>query len=167
MRRFNDHLRQCFAKIVRSTGVKKRNTEVNDTKVEAKVDAKVHDEAGAKINTEFTCHTCCQSLKAAPKHKLSVAAKKGWNYRPDTEFPWRLEQVVEEEENWRGTWVLEVKDLQAMDWGTACVSKANGTGGQYQRQPTRHLPFVPDRDGYRETLAAGGQDDLMVQLGKR
>ncbi|KAH9228744.1 hypothetical protein K456DRAFT_1753397 [Colletotrichum gloeosporioides 23] len=54
-----------------------------------------------------------------------LGAKKGWVYRPNYEFPWRLAQVVEEEENWRGTWVLDVKDLQAMEWGTTRVPKAD------------------------------------------
>ncbi|KAK1996294.1 hypothetical protein LX36DRAFT_546925, partial [Colletotrichum falcatum] len=112
MRRFNDHLRQRFAKLFRIIGV-------------TKVDAKVGEEVDAKTNPESDCCTCRQSPKAALKHKSTVAAKKGWKYRQNTEFPWRLEQVVEEEENWRGTWVLEVKDLQAMEWVTNRVPKAD------------------------------------------
>ncbi|OHE92591.1 hypothetical protein CORC01_12102 [Colletotrichum orchidophilum] len=161
MGRFNDLAKRYLAVLVRITGVKKENPEHN-TKVDTKIDA--------KVDTKVDCCTCCHGLEAhtAPKHKSTVAAKKGWEYRPNTEFPWRLEQVVEKEENWRGTWVLEVKDLRAMDWGTTRVPKADGDGrgGRYQRQPTRHLPFPADGDGYRETLT-GGQDDLMVQLGKR
>jgi hypothetical protein len=94
------------------------------------------------------------------------ASKREWKFQQGAEFPWRLEQVVEEEENWRGTWVLEVKDLQAMDWGTVQAGKQNGHGGKYSRQPTRQLPFPVDGSPYLSTLN-GGQDDLMVQLGKR
>ncbi|KAK6226764.1 hypothetical protein QIS74_00319 [Colletotrichum tabaci] len=152
MGRFNERARRYLAVLVRITGIKKEKPK-HDTEVDTKVD----------------CCTCCHGLQAhtAPEHKSTVAAKKGWEYRPNAEFPWRFKQVVEREENWRGTWVLEVKDLQAMDWGTTRVSKADSDRrvGRYQRQPTRHLPFPVDGDGYRETLI-GGQDDLMVQLGR-
>ncbi|GKT60783.1 hypothetical protein ColTof4_00902 [Colletotrichum tofieldiae] len=146
MERFNNRIRQYLAALIRITSVKREKPKHN------------------------TNDDCCSQAYTAPEHK-STAAKKGWEYCPNAEFPWRLEQVVDKEENWRGTWVLEVKDLQAMDWGTICVPKAkadgNRQGGRYQRQPTRHLPFLADGgDSYRETLP-GGQDDLMVQLGKR
>ncbi|GKT46075.1 uncharacterized protein ColSpa_06256 [Colletotrichum spaethianum] len=157
MGRFNDRARQYLAVLVRIIGVKKEKPK-HDAEVDTKVDAKVD------------CCTCCHGFEAhtAPEHESTVVAKKGWKYRPNAEVPWRLEQVVEKEENWRGTWVLEVKDLRMMDWGTTRVPKAdrNRRGGRYHRQPTRHLLFPADGDEYRETLT-GGQDDLLVQLGKR
>jgi hypothetical protein len=33
--------------------------------------------------------------------------------------------VVQEKENWGRTWVLEVKDLQAIEWRTTLVPKEN------------------------------------------
>ncbi|KAK2017189.1 hypothetical protein LZ32DRAFT_600801 [Colletotrichum eremochloae] len=160
MVQFNDRTGKYLAVLFRTIGFKKEKPKY-DTKV---------DEVEAKVNIKVDCCICCHDLEAhtAPEHSSTVAAKKGWEYRPNAEFPWRLEQVVEKEENWRGTWVLEVKDLQAMDWGTTRVPKADGNrrGGRYQRHPTRHLPFPDDGDRYRETLP-GGQDDLMMQLGKR
>ncbi|KAF9871921.1 hypothetical protein CkaCkLH20_10553 [Colletotrichum karsti] len=165
MGRFSDCVREYLAVLVDITGLKKEKPEDDiemDTKVETKVDAKVNTNVGCST------HSHSPETRPAPDHKPPAAAQEGWKHRPNAEFPWRLEQVVEEEENWRGTWVLEVKDMRAMDWGTAHVPKADGDGrgGRHQRQPTRHLPFPVDGNGYRETLT-GGQDDLMVQLGKR
>jgi len=76
--------------------------------------------------------------------------------------------VVQEESNWRGTWILEVKDLQGVDWETELVPKEGGRGGKYQRRPTKHLPFMPETQ-QRDSIvfSDGGQDDLMVWLGKR
>lgn len=163
MKRLKDRARQYFASVfARITAAKGENPD-HTTKVDAEVD------------TNIKSCTCRQDLEphtepnpeptAAPKKKGK--GKEGWKFRPEAEFPWRLEQVVDGEENWRGTWVLEVKDLRAMDWGTERVPKGDGKGrgGRYQRQPTRHMPFPVGGDGRRETLA-GGQDDLMVYLGK-
>ncbi|KAF5516253.1 hypothetical protein CGCS363_v001694 [Colletotrichum siamense] len=170
--------KKCLAVLGRIIGIKKEKPEHDtdllvdtevlvDTKAEIKFDAEID----AKVNTKVACCTCtCHRSEdhTAPKHKSTLGAKKGWVYRPNYEFPWRLAQVVEEEENWRGTWVLDVKDLRAMDWGTTHVPKADGKGrgGRYERQPTRHMPFPVDGAGHRETLV-GGQDDLMVMLGRR
>ncbi|KAK4456827.1 hypothetical protein QBC42DRAFT_157953, partial [Cladorrhinum samala] len=91
------------------------------------------------------------------------------------EFPWRLEQVIQEDsqdpKNWRAMWILEVKDMQAMDWGTMRVPKGDGRGGgKYQRKSTKQLPFTPEMQaepgGDLVFPVEGGQDDLMVWLGK-
>ncbi|EQB56854.1 hypothetical protein CGLO_03102 [Colletotrichum gloeosporioides Cg-14] len=169
--------KKCLAVLGRIIGIKKekpeRDTEVLvDTEflVDTKADINFDAETDAKVNNIVCCTCTCHGPEAhtAPKHISTLGAKKGWVYRPNYEFPWRLAQVVEEEDNWRGTWVLDVKDLRAMDWGTTLVPKADGNrrGGRYERQPTRHMPFSVDGDGYRETLT-GGQDDLMVMLGRR
>ncbi|KAF3808622.1 hypothetical protein GCG54_00006488 [Colletotrichum gloeosporioides] len=167
-----DRAKKCLAVLGRIIGIKKRKPE-RDTEVlvDTKADIKFDAETNAEVNTKVACCACtCHGPEAhtAPKRKSTLGAKNGWVYRPNYEFPWRLAQVVEEEDNWRGTWVLEVKDLQAMDWGTTRVPKTggHGRGGRYERQPTRHMPFPVDGVGYRETLT-GGQDDLMVMLGRR
>ncbi|KAK2756908.1 hypothetical protein CKAH01_17056 [Colletotrichum kahawae] len=163
-----DRAKQYLVALGRIIGVKKEQPE-HDTDVDIKVDTKVDVEADTRVDTKADFCTCCHGHEAhtAPKPKSTATAKKGWVYRPNSEFPWILEQVVDGEENWRGTWVLDVKDLRAMDRGTTIVPKADGKGrgGRYQRRPTRHMPFPADQDGYRETLT-GGQDDLMVQLGR-
>lgn len=58
--------------------------------------------------------------------------------------------------------------MQAMDWGTVRVPNASGRGGKYQRKPTKQLPFPQgmQQDGHSTVLFDGGQDDLMVWLGK-
>ncbi|KAF6802540.1 hypothetical protein CMUS01_15320 [Colletotrichum musicola] len=138
-----------------------------DDKVDTKDGTETNTNVDAGVQTEDDCCTCSKCLKAraAPEHKSAAAAKKGWQHLPNTEFPWKLEQLVDQEDNWRGTWVLEVKDMGAMDWGITRVPKADGEGrgGRYQRQPTRQLPFPPDGDWHRETLS-GGQDDQWVMV---
>jgi hypothetical protein len=102
--------------------------------------------------------------------------KSGWQFKRGAEFPWRLEQPVHQDSNWRGTWTLEVKDMQAMVWESERVLNESGRP-KYQRTPTWQLPFVfepspsvgPLSDRFRffpAAPAAGGQDDLMVWLGK-
>lgn len=89
----------------------------------------------------------------------------GWEFDQDAEFPWKLEQVVEETENYRTTWVLEVKDMMAMDWQTKRVANEIGRGFHYQLKATRQWPFSPDGN-LEWGMLGGGQDDLMVQLGR-
>lgn len=92
----------------------------------------------------------------------------GWKFKWAAEFPWRFQQIVHEESNWRGTWILEAKDMQGISWGTELVPDENGPGFEYQRKPTKQLPFTPEmQEGKKSALIDGGQDDLMVWLGKR
>ncbi|KAK0664510.1 hypothetical protein QBC41DRAFT_349920 [Cercophora samala] len=104
-----------------------------------------------------------------PPQPTKSSLQKGWQFTRMADFPWSIEEIVQEESNWRGTWILEVKDMQAMDWQTVRVPKESGRGGKYQRRPTKHLPFTPDerQQGDSIVLSDGGQDDLMVWLGKR
>jgi len=109
----------------------------------------------------------CEGNETQPRPTKS-SPPRGWKFDRTAEFPWCLQQVVQEESNWRGTWTLEVKDMQAMDWGTALVPKKNGRGIKYLRRPTKHLPFTPEtQQDDSIVLSDGGQDDLMVWLGKR
>lgn len=91
-------------------------------------------------------------------------AKKGWHRseNPDSEFLWRGEFLIDGESNWRGTWILEVNDLGALDWEIERVRKESGPGGTYVRKMTRQWPFV----SHEGQLVEGGQDDLMVYLGR-
>ena len=59
--------------------------------------------------------------------------------------------------------------MQAMDWGIVQGPKESGRGIKYQRRPTKQLPFTvtPEmQQGDPMVLLDGGQDDLMVWLGK-
>lgn len=40
----------------------------------------------------------------------------GWRYRPGKTYPWRIARTIPGDENWRGTWVLEVKDITDVHW---------------------------------------------------
>ncbi|KAK0617128.1 hypothetical protein B0T14DRAFT_259038 [Immersiella caudata] len=62
------------------------------------------------------------------RHPPRKQGRNGWKVRTGGEFPHVLEQRVYEETNWRGTWVLEVKDMGAVDWGIEQVSKETGMG---------------------------------------
>ncbi|KAK3302036.1 uncharacterized protein B0T15DRAFT_514104 [Chaetomium strumarium] len=95
------------------------------------------------------------------------AVGKDEPYERGAEFPWRLQQMVHEESNWRGTWILEVKDMQAMVWETERVPNHESGRAKYQRTATWQLPFPPEGPLPDRTFPnAGGQDDLMVWLGK-
>ncbi len=129
---------------------------------ESKEEAKSKEENQCKDNTPLALPFYTGRQK--PKTPNSI---RGWRYRAEGEFPWRLEQIVQEESNWRGTWVLEIKDMQAMDWDTVQVPKEDSHGARYQRKPTRHLPFLLEGQNPALLPSEGGQDDLMVWLGKR
>ncbi len=92
---------------------------------------------------------------------------RGWKYRPEREFPWSFVEIVQEESNWRGTWVLEVKDMQAMNWETERVLKEGSRKAKYLRRPTRHFPFPVEEQCPALLPSEGGQDDLMVWLGRQ
>jgi hypothetical protein len=85
----------------------------------------------------------CKENEPSPQPTKPSSPKKGWQFNRMAEFPWSLQQIVQEESNWRGTWILEVKDMQGMNWETVRVPKETGRGGTYQRRPTKHLPFTP------------------------
>ncbi|KAK3361878.1 hypothetical protein B0T24DRAFT_690389 [Lasiosphaeria ovina] len=109
------------------------------------------------------------SIKLLPAPARMAVAQTRWKFDRTAEYPWRLERVVDAESNWRGTWVLEAKDMQAMVWETIRVPKerpGRGRGGNCQRTPTRQLLFMPERLQGGD-LGGGGQDDMMVWLGKR
>ncbi|KAL6794391.1 hypothetical protein J3E68DRAFT_406674 [Trichoderma sp. SZMC 28012] len=121
--------------------------------------------------------TCGTGKQERPTEKSGSDGRK-WKFTRGAEFPWRHEQVVDEESNWRGTWVLEVKDLRAMNWGIEEVFTmiGNRKGKKFVRKPTRQLPFpigrerelLPSEGGQNNDLLSydGGQDDMMVWLGK-
>jgi hypothetical protein len=97
---------------------------------------------------------------------MDTEAKKGWERRHGVEFPYRLQQRVYEESNWKGTWVLEVKDMTAMDWGIERAPKENGRGYKYVRKPTKQLPFGSLNDANAFPQLEGGQDDLLAWAGR-
>lgn len=69
---------------------------------------------------------------------------KGWLLVPGADYPWRLTQPVIQESNWRATWVLEAKDLQAVQW---------------EKMPLHG-------EAWDVTLLRGHQDDVTAWAGK-
>ncbi|KAH6687814.1 hypothetical protein F5X68DRAFT_239255 [Plectosphaerella plurivora] len=116
MGHIKDLARQFLAMLSRTTNVKEKPELKNN-----------------KADCYTRCHGLEPQLQTGPQPKSTKTVQNRWNFRPGAEFPWRFEQLVEEEENWRGTWVLEVKDMQAMDSGTVRVPRTdgNGRGGRY------------------------------------
>lgn len=57
---------------------------------------------------------------------------KGWVYTRRAEFPWRLEKIVQKDDggNWRKTWIIEVKDVNTMDWESISAVMKGGRGGK-------------------------------------
>lgn len=60
-----------------------------------------------------------------------------WRYNHrNTEFPWRIERTVQPHDaDWRGTWILEAKDMWSIDW-------QQGLTPEGVRPPQAHWPFV-------------------------
>ncbi|KAK4066185.1 uncharacterized protein Triagg1_8253 [Trichoderma aggressivum f. europaeum] len=107
-----------------------------------------------------TCMT--QEEDRAARH--AAQAERKWKWDVAAEFPWRHEQVVDEESNWRGTWVLEVKDMFAMKWATEIVVTRNGDEREKKiiRKPTRQQPFPVGQERlYLPT--EGGQDNSKLR----
>lgn len=58
--------------------------------------------------------------------------------------------------------------MQGMDWGTVEMPKDTGRGIKYHRRPTKQLSFMAEKQQSEAmAISDGGQDDLMVWLGKR
>ncbi|KAI1175595.1 hypothetical protein F4777DRAFT_549835 [Nemania sp. FL0916] len=84
------------------------------------------------------------SVQESPKHKQKAINQKrsypeGWTYNERSEFPWRIIRIVQDEENWRGAWVLDVKDLWSLDWER--VYQLKGTQWRLRTVPQAHWPF--------------------------
>ncbi|KAK4227665.1 hypothetical protein QBC38DRAFT_477061 [Podospora fimiseda] len=50
--------------------------------------------------------------------------KQAWQHdtTETAESVWYLERTANKESNWRGTWILEAKDIEAIDWETVEMS---------------------------------------------
>ncbi|KAF3060422.1 hypothetical protein CFAM422_011188 [Trichoderma lentiforme] len=112
--------------------------------------------------------TACRTVEEEEGRAAQVAAqlklKRQWKSNTMGEFLWRYEQVVDGESNWRGTWVLEVNDLNAMNWGIeeVCTMIGGRKGKKYVRKPTRQLPF-PAGEERLYLPTEGGQDDSKIR----
>lgn len=40
----------------------------------------------------------------------------GWKFYRGKDYPWRISRTIPGDDNWRGTWVLEVKDISEVHW---------------------------------------------------
>lgn len=118
-----------------------------------------------KNNTPPVQPFTCIEGEQGPRTSSLTPAQRTWRYQKYAEFPWYIKQVVYEESNWRGTWVLQVKDMVAMNWEPS--RREGGRGKWTLGDPTRQLPFpIEGQSGGLQLPSGGGQDDLMVWLGK-
>jgi hypothetical protein len=65
--------------------------------------------------------------------------QNSWQYHQGEEYPWRLEQLIQEERNWRGVWVLEVKDMWSMEWRREYQRR--GSQWRLRTVPQVHWPW--------------------------
>jgi hypothetical protein len=45
----------------------------------------------------------------------------GWTYTEGKIYPWRIQRTCPGDENWRGIWVLDVKDITEVHWSQKTV----------------------------------------------
>jgi hypothetical protein len=76
---------------------------------------------------------------------------KGWKYQGG-EFPWQIERIVQEEENWRGVWVLEVKDMWSMEWEKEYKQKGRQWRLNTVSQGHWPFPYKREHDELRDWL---------------
>ncbi|KAK0757663.1 hypothetical protein N5P37_009677 [Trichoderma harzianum] len=145
-----------------------RNEERNEVGEEECSDPNEDQCKDNEVSSSSQPATCRTAEGEEEERAAQVAAqlklKRKWRANTNGEFLWRYEQVVDEESNWRGTWVLEVNDLNAMKWGIEEVPTmiGNRKGKKYVRKPTRQLPFPVGQE--RELLPSeGGQDDSKIR----
>jgi len=168
MGRLTSPIRQIWEDYKTGRAARRRKTKQQDTEPDNRKDTDKLDRTEDPPTSDEKQDENTTREPTKPPPPSSRPRREGWRFNRAAEFPWRLEQVVSEESNWRGTWVLEVKDLVAMDWATVRVPKEGGRGGKYERQPTKQLPFTPEmRQGKTPGSTAGGQDELMVMLGRK
>ncbi|KAI0444515.1 hypothetical protein F4803DRAFT_549128 [Xylaria telfairii] len=87
--------------------------------------------------------------------------KEGWA-RQRGEYPWRIEQLVHQDDNTRGTWVLEAKDMSAIIWEKEYRMK--GSRLKTETVPQSHWPFP--RHLQDEDMAKREPDELLNWLSR-
>ncbi|KAH8157849.1 hypothetical protein CIB48_g10393 [Xylaria polymorpha] len=87
--------------------------------------------------------------------------KEGWA-RQRGEYPWRIEQLVHLDDNTRGTWVLEAKDMSAIIWEKEYRMK--GSRLKTETLPQPHWPFP--RHLQHKDVAKRDPDELLNWLGR-
>ncbi|KAI0968989.1 hypothetical protein F4678DRAFT_440596 [Xylaria arbuscula] len=87
--------------------------------------------------------------------------KEGWA-RQRGEYPWRIEQLVHLDDNTRGTWVLEAKDMSAIVWEKEYRMKKSRLKMETVAQP--HWPFP--RHLQTNEVAKGDPDELLNWLSR-
>lgn len=76
----------------------------------------------------------------------------GWKARGG-EYLWRIDNTIHEDVHWRGTWVLEVKDIFEVTWGRRKIY--NGKRWKWATIPESHWPFP-----IMETLSQKADDNI-------
>lgn len=87
--------------------------------------------------------------------------QQGWA-RQQGEYAWRIEQLVHLDDNTRGTWVLEAKDMSAIVWEREYRMKESGLGTETVPQPHWPFPHATQHNG----VAQQDPDELLNWLGR-
>lgn len=76
----------------------------------------------------------------------------GWKAQGGA-YPWRIDNTIHGDVHWRGTWVLEVKDIFEVAWGLRKIH--NGERWIWETIPESHWPFP-----ITETLSQEDDDNI-------
>lgn len=80
----------------------------------------------------------------------------GW-HRQRGEYPWRITRTLPGDDNWRGTWTLEVKNLFDVEWDN--VKVFDGRKWRLQSLPHVHWPFPYEKAGSPANKDVQGRED--------
>lgn len=134
----------------------------------APIETPENDQRTEAETPEDDCIPEEKEIAPQPTKAGSVPKREGWRCDRTAKFSWRLGQVVQEESNWRGTWVLEVKDMGAMGLGYRTVPKDGGRAPWEIPAPANQAAAVCVRDATGRPVCCdnGGKDQRWAQ-GKR
>ncbi|KAJ8128989.1 hypothetical protein O1611_g4643 [Lasiodiplodia mahajangana] len=121
------------------------------------------EEQTAFPETERSCRETSQlpeSHQDEATEDRRRACERGEWVRQQGEYPFRIEQLVHLDDNTRGTWVLEVKDMFAIVWERDYRMEESMLREETVPQP--HWPFP--RQLLRDDIAKRDPDELLNWL---
>lgn len=73
----------------------------------------------------------------------------GWRFREGEKYPWRIHRCIPGDQNWRGTWLLEVKDISEVHWSRQIVHD----GKSWKSVTLPDAPHWPTSDQMDEMIS--------------